>query len=152
MRSRSLVLLLTLGGAAGEREEDVVERRRAERDVVDSDPRLVEPPDGVGDRPAAVAKRDANEPVLGERLSVRDRRDGGESRLDAAVLELDLEPLAADAGLERGRRALGDQRPVIDDGDSIREAVRLVEVLRRQQDGGPARDERLDRLPEPDPA
>ena len=41
----------------------------------------------------------------------------------------------ADLGLERGRRALGDDVPVVDDPDPVGEHVGLLEVLRRQEDG-----------------
>ena len=46
-----------------------------------------------------------------------------------------LERDAADLGLERGRRALGDDVPVVDDADAVGEHVGLLEVLRRQEDG-----------------
>ena len=42
---------------------------------------------------------------------------------------------APDLGLQRGRRALGDDPAVVDDPDAVGEHVRLLEVLRRQEDG-----------------
>src|SRR5215207_9179112 len=39
-----------------------------------------------------------------------------------------------DLRLQLGRRALGDDRPVVDDPDPVGEHVRLLEVLRRQKD------------------
>ncbi len=46
-----------------------------------------------------------------------------------------LEARSADLRLERGGRALGDDVPVVDDPDTVGEHVRLLEVLRRQEDG-----------------
>ena len=40
----------------------------------------------------------------------------------------------ADLRLQRGRRPLGDDLPLVDDPDPVREDVRLLEVLRRQED------------------
>ena len=42
----------------------------------------------------------------------------------------------------------GDEAAVVDDRDEVGEAVGLVEVLRREQDVGPARGQCLDREPE----
>ena len=41
----------------------------------------------------------------------------------------------ADLGLQLVRRPLGDDVPVVDDPDPVREHVGLLEVLRRQEDG-----------------
>ena len=46
-----------------------------------------------------------------------------------------LERDAADLGLQRGRRALGDDVAVVDDPDAVGEDVGLLEVLRREEDG-----------------
>ena len=70
----------------------------------------------------------------------------------AAVVEADLEPLASHLRLQLVGRALGDHEPVVDHRDPVGEAVGLVEVLRRQEDGRALRDESLDRLPEGDAA
>ena len=40
-----------------------------------------------------------------------------------------------DLGLELGGRALGHDPPVVDDADAVREHVRLLEVLRGEEDG-----------------
>ena len=50
-----------LGGVTGERQEDIVEGRAPQRDVVDSDAGFVEPADGLGDRASAIAQRNADE-------------------------------------------------------------------------------------------
>ena len=125
-----------LGGVARERDEDVVERRPPDRDVVDADAGAVEPADRLGDPPrprlsgsariAALALR----AVVGERDERLDRVVGG-----GAVGERHLEPLAADAVLQLVRRALGDHLAVVDHGDAVGEAVGLVEVLGGEQHG-----------------
>ena len=64
----------------------------------------------------------------------------------------DLQPLAADAVLERVRRALRDHLAVVDDRELVGEPVGLVEVLGGEEDGRALGDEPLDRLPEAEPA
>jgi ABC-type multidrug transport system ATPase subunit len=44
--------------------------------------------------------------------------------------------------------ALGQDRAVVDDDDAVREVLRLVEVVRGQQDGGAAVGQPLDQVPE----
>ena len=68
------------------------------------------------------------------------------------LLEVDLQPLAADAVLELVGRALGDHVSVVDHHDPVGQPVGLVEVLRRQQHGRAGRHARLDRLPQTEPA
>ncbi len=137
----------------GELEEDVVEGGAAHGDVVDADARLVEPPDGVRDRPLARAEGNAQKPVdaggllLGDRPERRDRLVAG-----TAVAELDLQPLAADLPLELVRCALGDHDAVVDDRDPFGEPVCLVQVLRGQEHRRALVDESLDGLPERHPA
>ena len=53
----SVGLGLLLGGVAGERQEHVVERRPAQADVVDRDPRLVEVADDVDELLRAAVRR-----------------------------------------------------------------------------------------------
>jgi hypothetical protein len=138
---------------AGQLEKDVVERRAAQRDVVDPDPGLVEPPDRLGDRPAALAKRHPQRAVLEERAPVRDRSERGDCRLAVpAVVEANLETVAAASRLELVRGALGDHEPVVDHRDPVGETVGLVQVLGRQEHGGALGDERLDRVPYTDAA
>ena len=64
-----------------------------------------------------------------------------------AVGELHPEAGAAHLCLELGRRALGDLAAPVDDGNPVREAVGLIEILRGQQDGAAVCDQRPDRLP-----
>ena len=92
--------------------------------------------------------------VLGDRRPVGgDRSQRRNRRVDrGAGAERHLELLAADAVLELVRGALGDHQAVVDDRDLVGEAIRLVEVLGREQDRGPAADAILDHLPEGEPA
>ena len=57
------------------------------------------------------------------------------------VVDDDLDPLAADLRLELVGRAAGDDLAVVDDRDRVGELVRLLEVLRRQQQRRPFADE-----------
>ena len=91
--------------------------------------------------------------VLERRPLVGHLRQHGDRALGVlGVLEVDLQPPAADAVLELVRRAFGDHGAVVDHHDPVGEPVGLVEVLRRQQHGRAGRHARLDRLPQPEPA
>ena len=59
----------------------------------------------------------------------------------------DLDPLAADLGLELVGRALGDRAAVVDDHDVVGEPVGLFEVLRGEQQRRAALDQLDDDLP-----
>ena len=62
-----------------------------------------------------------------------ERRD---EPLAVGLLDRDrMDARQPDLGLERLRRPLGDDVAVVDDPDPVREHVRLLEVLRRQEDG-----------------
>ncbi len=142
-----------LGGMAGQRQEHVVERRPAQVDVLDADPLVGEAAAPPRDHAAAGAHRHADQAVLGHRRVIghgRQRRDGAVAVVGS--LELDLDALAADAVLELVRRAGGDHPAVIDDRDRVGQAIGLVQVLGRQQHGGPLCHQSLDRLPQRDPA
>ena len=54
----------------------------------------------------------------------------------AGIVQAHVQRPGAHRRLELGRRALGDDAAVVDDGDAVGELVGLVEVLRRQQHGG----------------
>ena len=60
----------------------------------------------------------------------------------------DFDPVAADAGLELGRRAVGDVAPVVEHDDVVGEPVGLVEVLRREQDGRAVTDQVAQHVPQ----
>ena len=69
-----------------------------------------------------------------ERLAVGSER-GGEPLAIGLVGRDRVHARQPDLGLERGRRALGDDVPVVDDPDPVGEHVGLLEVLRGQEDG-----------------
>ncbi len=144
---------LVLGRTSGQVEEDVVERRRANGDVVDRDPGVVEPPDGVGDRAAALLDRNAERAVLDERPVARDVGQGSDGVLASTpVAEVNLQPVAADLLLEVVRRALGYHEAAVDHRDAIGKPVGLVQVLGGEEHGRPAGHECLHRIPEADAA
>ena len=64
------------------------------------------------------------------------------------VGQLDLEDLAADAVLELVAGPFRDHAAVVDHGDLVRELIRLLEVLRRQQDRRPVAAQVADDLPD----
>ena len=55
--------------------------------------------------------------------------------LGAVGVGLDDDHVAADRSLQRVGCVLGDDAAVVDDADAVRELVRLLEVLRREEDG-----------------
>ena len=133
-----------LGGVAGQGQEHVVEGRPAQSDVVEPIPR------SSSRRRASVSA--GAPPVTGavsERLSGRsvDRPDASAASTSAAspswaaVGDGQLEPLAADLGLELVGGALGDHLAVVDDHDVVGQPVGLLQVLRGQQQGGAAGDQ-----------
>ena len=93
-------------------------------------------------------------PTLRRSLSALDAHAADAASFSAAVRDLgrvgeaDLDDRRAEAGLELRRGALRDHRAVVDDDDLVRQAIGLLEVLRRQQHGVPAADELLDHAPE----
>ena len=68
--------------------------------------------------------------------------------LGRAVGEPDLEVRLADLGLQRRRRALGDDLAAGDDPDPVGELVGLLEVLGGEEDGRALAVERRDLLPD----
>ena len=137
---------------AGEGQEHVVERGRADRDVLHADPSEREPARGVHDRARALRHRHGHERAvrMGRLLAHALQRAHRRERR-RRVRERDLQTLPADAGLELLRGALGDHAAMLDHRDPVRQAVSFVEVLRGQQDRGPVGHERLDRLPQIQP-
>ena len=152
-----------VGGAAGERQEDLVERRAAEADVVDVDVLLGKRADRVGDgrwrlllaTPGPGLDTDGNPAVRlvdRRRLVAESGEHLGRGGEVGGVAHPDLDPVATGLALELARRARGDRLAVVDDHDVVGELVGLLEVLRRQQHVGAGGDERPDRVPQLDAA
>ena len=101
-----LVGLRLLGGVTREREEDVVERRPAQPDVVDLDPLLAEPAHDVDELRRAAVRSDrqpAGVPVDRAGSVRSEQRRRSLERL--ALVHDDLDPLAADLRLQLVRRS-----------------------------------------------
>ena len=64
----------------------------------------------------------------------------------------DLQPFAADLGLELVGGALGDDPAVVDHHDGVGQQVGLLQVLRGEQQRGATRDQPVDHVPHVDPA
>ena len=111
-------------------------------------PGLVERPDDGRDvgRRRARARPAPCRPSAGSGLPKRAQTSSACSASPSS--EPDLEVRAADLGLERGRRALGDDLAVVDDPDPVGELVGLLEVLGGEEDGRALVVERFDLLPD----
>ena len=119
---------------AREREEDVVQGRPAQADVVHRDALVPEPPDDVDELLGASPGGDRQPPrVLVDRRGAVRRQELGRVSEQGAVVDDDLDPLAAHLRLELVGGAARDDPAVVDDGDLVGELVRLLEVLRRQE-------------------
>ena len=68
-------------------------------------------------------------------LAAEPRQEPGQPLAVVRILRHDLDRRLADLGLQLRGRALGDDLAVVDDPDPVGEDVRLLEVLRRQEDG-----------------
>ena len=121
---------------AGLRDEDVVERRLDELERLDHDPGLVERPHDRGDLGGAALELDqhACRPCGGSGLPNR-REDLLGAASPSPPASVQLEVGLADLGLERVRRALGDDPAAVDDPDAVGELVGLLEVLGGEEDG-----------------
>ena len=104
---------------AGERDEHVVERRPAQRDVLDHDSGVVEPRTASAITPERLrmaARTVWSSSAAGPRHL---GKHGDRPLRMLLVLEVDLEPLASHAVLELVGRALGDHVSVVDHHDPI---------------------------------
>ena len=131
---------------AGEGEEDVVERRSSQRDVVDADPRLVEVAHDLDEGASAGTRRrrqSARVLIGGDVARAVAREDLLRSRDGIAVVDDDLDPLPADLRFQLVRGPAGDDLAVVDDDDPVGQLVRLLEVLGRQEEGDALADEPL---------
>ena len=116
----------------GERQEDVIERQAAQAEVVDPDARLVEPAHALdgGARAAALYTLIVSWSAAGSSSDISASAAIACSACPGSA-RWALEPLAADAVLQRVGRALGDHPAVVDHRDLVSEPVGLVEVLGR---------------------
>jgi PAS domain S-box-containing protein len=120
-------------GMAGQREEDVVERRavdrkRGDRAALGVD--LVE--QGAHVRRAAV-RRDAERQAPLVAVDDALGEQAGDAFVGPGVGERQVQARAGDALLELRGGALGDDAAAVDDRDAIGEPVGLLEVLRREE-------------------
>ncbi len=101
---------------------------------------VVEPSDGLGqDRRPVGADRhvDLAGVVVHVAAAGSEPQHGARRvRRAAAVRHAQRQHLAADAGLQLVRGALGDHPAAVDHGDRVCQAVGLIQVLRREQQGG----------------
>ena len=85
---------------------------------------------------APESSRTAIEPaVRGATDSPKGAQRRARGRAFAGVARDELDRRLGDLRLQRGGRALGDDRAAIDDPDAVGQHVGLLEVLRRQEDG-----------------
>ena len=144
---RVTVRLRRIGATPGELEEHIVERRPPQADVVDHDTGVRQRPGHLGERRHPVGDRGADPAVLllARGLGAGRPTDQVDHRAHVGALgHDDVDPVAADAGLELGGRALGDDPSGVDDDDAVGELVGLVEVLGGEQDRRAAGDELAD--------
>ncbi len=83
--------------------------------------------------------------LAGSSFPMRETISSARSRLAA---DANLEVRQPDLGLERGRRALGDDLAGVDDPDPVGELVGLLQVLGGEEDGGALVVELRDLLPD----
>ena len=138
------------------RQEDVVERRPAQADVVDGDARLVEVAHDLDQRLRAARGGTVSSRVCSSSVGladadrrIRTRRARGDV---GSVVDDDLDALAADLRLELVGRAAGDDLAVVDDRDRVGQLVGLLEVLGREQQRRALADEAADDVPHAQPA
>ncbi len=135
---------------AGERAEDLVQRRPAQPDRVHPQSRLHQLPDHRGQLGRTARGRHAGPPSRG----VQPRQRAGNPVQDPGYLVQPrvirhgcLDDVEPDAGLELGQRASRDRPPVVDDDDLVGQLVGFFEVMRGEQDAGAAGRQAADRVP-----
>ena len=141
--------------ATGQGEEDLVERRPAQADVVELDVGGGEQAHRIGEAGGAVVDGHGHPArrVVDPRLLApewRQQLDGVAQVVGPA--DADLDDVASGQRLQLIRRAGGDRPAMVDDDHVVGQLIGLLEVLRGQQHVSAAADERPDRLPQLDPA
>ena len=132
---RFLLLGRALERAARLGEEDVVEARRVQLELLELDPLGVERTDDSGQVLDAVLEPDRHAFRRASGLLAELLQDAGDRLRARAVGGNGLDRRPADLRLQLLGRALGDDVPVVDDPDPVGERVGLLEVLRREEDG-----------------
>lgn len=140
----------------GEGEEDVVEGRAAQTDVVDLDAADVEFADDLGQELRAAGDRRGDlahvlldlGAALVRAAQAEPVQEGGGGLDVLPLVHHDLDALSAGAGLELVGGALGDDPAVVDHRDVVREVVGLLQILGGQQQRRTAGDELLDHVPQ----
>src|SRR6185436_17697622 len=102
---------------SGQRQEDVVERRSAKGDVVDPDTGVAERAHDADEllRPAIGRDGEPLRPLVERCRAVRGEHVRGLGE-PGAIVDYNLDPLAADPALELVRRAARDDPALVDDG------------------------------------
>ena len=139
---------------SSQRQEHVVERRAPEHQIAHRDSRVVEAPHCFDEarRAAGDRERDAACARLDLRRSVADAGEERQCAVERVLVgERDVEHVTAEPILELHGRPLGDDRAVVDHDHSVRELVRLLQVLRGQQHARPLADELAEERPQLDP-
>jgi hypothetical protein len=130
-------------------DEDVVQRRLDQLQRLHREARLVEGADDRSDLRGAVLELEQHQAVpRGERPAEAGEDVGAAHRFARLAGQRELEVRAPDLGLQLVRRPFGDQLAAGDDSHPVGELVGLLEVLRRQEDGGALLVEALDLLPD----
>jgi hypothetical protein len=91
--------------------------------------------DGRNRRRSVVDPSPEHAPVDAQLADPRQPLDGRDGVAVAGLDELDLHGVAAQLALQLVRAALGDEATAVDDHQAGREPVRLLEVVRREEDG-----------------
>ena len=129
-------------GLAGDGQEDVVERRTPDPQVVKGDVLRLEPAaDGQQERragPGGDADRLVVAVGVGRGPAQLAQQDGRPVEV-TGVADPGLEHVTAQLVLQLVGGAVGDDRSEVEDDDPVRQALGLLHVLGGEQDGGPRR-------------
>src|SRR3712207_6278671 len=144
VESEGLILRLSLVGlslspalerAARLRQEDVVQARLVEPQVGDLEVSGVQGAHHVGE--VAVVEAYGHGPGLGGDLPAEATQGLGDGITLRRVRGRSLDAGAADLGLQRLRRVLGDDPTLVYDPYPVRQHVGLLQILRGQEDRNP---------------
>ena len=115
-------------------QEDVVESGPAKSHVVDPDLLLAEPLHDLHELVRTALRRDRHPAgALVDRCRSVGREDGRSTCQRIRLVDDHLDALASDLGLQLVGCPAGDDPSRVDDRDLVRELVRLLEILRREE-------------------